>query len=277
MNETGTFAPNSPQTLTLFATWLLIYVRVLGFFVQAPIWGSHHVSKPVLAGFGAMLALTMYPNVTIPRQLWVLGAELNASNITTLVPYLAGSFVTGLVLGYISFLIMAALQYGAELLDVQMGLSVAASFDPGQGSVNMIRRFMFYLAMIIYLLMNGHYMALMALKKSFDVVPLGGVNVRHGLIMFLMERTGDIFVLGLQIASPIVAALFITQVALGLLARVAPQMNVFMLSFPLNIMIGLTLLAASLVMLRERLVILYIDDIKWMYKAMQLMMPVGGP
>jgi len=276
LNEAGTFGPNSPQAYTLFVTWLLIYVRIIGFFVQAPIWGSHHVSKPVLSGIAAIFAMVMFPNVHIPRQLWVLGAELNATNMVQLVPYIVGSFVTGLVLGYISFLIMAALQFGAELLDVQMGLSVAASFDPGQGSVNMIRRFMFYLAMILYLLMNGHYMALMAIKKSFNIVPLGGVTMSHSLINFLMEKTGLIFVLGLQIASPIVAALFITQVALGLLARVAPQMNVFMLSFPLNIMIGLTLLAASLVMLRERLAMLYIDDVKWMYKAMQLLIPVGG-
>lgn len=266
---------NSPQAYALFFCWLMIFVRIIGFFVQAPIWGSHHIPKNVLAGTAAMLALVLFPQVPVPKAVFAMGQRLNSMDLFPLGFMVASQFAVGLIIGYLSFIVMAAVQFGAELLDVQMGLSVAASFDPGQGSVNMIRRMMFYIAMILYLLMNGHMRLLEALKYSFEVIPLTGIVLTPKLITLLWMKTGQVFVLGLQIASPIVAALFITQVALGLLARVAPQMNVFMLSFPLNIMIGLSLLSASLLLLGERLHVLFDEEIRWVVKAIH-MLAIGG-
>ena len=95
--------------------------------------------------------------------------------------------------------------------------------------------------MIVFLLINGHHVLLKAVQKSFLVVPLGGVHFGGNIAAKFIVLTGDLFYLGVQIASPIMLALFIVQVALGLLSRVAPQMNVFMLSFPLNILIGVLL------------------------------------
>ncbi|MBM3461340.1 MAG: flagellar biosynthetic protein FliR [Armatimonadetes bacterium] len=267
---------NDPKLYTLMATWLLIFVRIIGYFVQAPIFGSHHVPKQVLAGFAALLAIVLYPIVPVPPEMFGIGAELHYTHYAALVPLIFSQFVVGLTIGYISFIIMAAVQFGAELLDVQMGLSVAASFDPGQGSVNMIRRMMFYIAMILYLLMNGHVKQLEALRYSFDVIPLTGVTITPRLIEMLAEKTGLIFTIGLQISAPVVAALFITQVGLGLLARVAPQMNVFMLSFPLNIMIGLSLLSASLLLFSERLGQLYDDQLYWMVRTIKLLAAGGA-
>jgi flagellar biosynthetic protein FliR len=127
---------------------------------------------------------------------------------------------------------------------------VAASFDPATGStVNMMRRMKFYLCMILYLLMDGHHFLIRAMFKSFEVLPVTGVNLGEGAITQMVVLSGEIFYLGVQIAAPALAALFLTQVALGLLARVAPQMNVFMLSFPLNIAIGISLITASMYIL----------------------------
>jgi flagellar biosynthesis protein FliR len=246
---------NDPKVYTLFAAWLLVFVRVIGFFVQAPIWG----------------AFTIYPFVPIPKQLFEYGTAFASGEMTPLIFLICGQFVIGLVLGYVAYIIMAAVQYGAELLDVQMGLSVAAQMDPAQGSVNMLRRMMFYVAMIVYLLLNGHMKALEAFKYSFEVIPLTGVRLTPHLINDLTTKTGLVFSLGLQIASPVVAALFVTQVALGLLARVAPQMNVFMLSFPLNIMIGLTLLASMLLMLHEKLSQLFDLNLRWLIHTIRLL------
>lgn len=265
---------NSPEFYTIWAVWLLIFVRMVGFFVQAPIWGSAHIPKPVLAATAAMISVVLFPHVPVPKGLETLGEHLAGGDFTPLAYFIAAQFTVGLVIGYMSYLIMAAVQFGAELLDVQMGLSVAASFDPAShGSVNMIRRWAFYLAMVLYLLMNGHYKALEAMKFSYQVIPLDGINFSYYMLEDLVLKTGLIFSLGLQIASPVVASLFITQVALGLLARVAPQMNVFMLSFPLNIMIGMTLLSSMLLLLRERLAQLFDDNIHWMWQNIRFLVP----
>lgn len=230
------------EGLMLFAMWLLALTRFAGFFVQAPIFGSHHFDKKILVALAATMAFVAFPELKLPKDFSF-----------DLIPYflmVITQGVVGLVIGYVSFMIMAAAQFGGELLDVQMGLSVAASFDPATGStVNMMRRLKFYLCMILYLLMDGHHFLIQAMFKSFDIIPLTGVDISGKVITHLVLITGQIFVLGIQIAAPALAALFLTQVALGLLARVAPQMNVFMLSFPLNIAIGLTLVSSSMYIL----------------------------
>jgi flagellar biosynthetic protein FliR len=250
---------------------------MVGFFVQAPIWGSHHIPKQVLVGTCALMAIVMYPVVPVPKGLENLGDRMMHGDFAPFIFYIIQQFTVGLVIGYFSFLIMASVQFGAECLDVQMGLSVAASFDPAShGAVNMLRRWAFYLAMILYLLFNFHHKALEAMRFSYDVIPLDSMVLSHKLIEDMMTKTGYIFIIGLQVAAPIVASLFVTQVALGLLARVAPQMNVFMLSFPLNIAIGLTLLGACLLILRDRLQVLFDEEIHWMWMSIRYMVPPHG-
>jgi flagellar biosynthetic protein FliR len=172
-------------------------------------------------------------------------------------------------------MIMAAAQFGGELLDTQMGLSVAASFDPASGSsVNMMRRMKFYLAMIIYLCLDGHHFLIRAMFKSFEIVPVTGCSFGKDLITQLVKMTGQIFYLGIQIAAPSLAALFMTQIGLGLLARVAPQMNVFMLSFPLNIAVGLTLISASLYILMKSYQIFFMMNNETVMNTVKVLAPV---
>lgn len=277
---------NTPEVYTSLAVLLLIFVRWIGFFVQAPIWGSRHIAKPMLVASAAMLSMVVYPQVPITKSLILAGKRVMDLDVFTFVTLIISQFFVGVAIGYMSFIIMSAVQFGAELLDVQMGLSAASSFDPAShGAVNMIRRWAFYLAMIIYLLMNGHHLAMESMRYSFEVIPLSGVPITKRVVMDMIDKTFLIFTIGLQVAAPIVASLFITQVALGLLARVAPQMNVFMLSFPLNIAIGLTILSATVwdpiaghSLLAERFRELFKEEHRWMNHMVRLLVPVhsGG-
>jgi len=277
---------NTSEVYTALTVLLLTFVRWVGFFVQAPIWGSRHIPKPVLVASAFIFSVLLYSQVPVSKAVEMAGKRAMEMDMFPLATLILSQFVVGLALGYISFIIMSAVQFGAELLDVQMGLSAAASFDPAShGAVNMIRRWAFYLAMIIYLLMNVHHLAMDTMRYSFEVIPLSGVPITKRVVMDMVEKTFLIFTLGLQIAAPIVASLFITQVALGLLARVAPQMNVFMLSFPLNIAIGMTLLAATIwdplaghSLMAERFRELFKEEHRWMVHMVKLLVPVhsGG-
>src|ERR1043165_7359756 len=120
---------------------------------------------------------------------------------------------------------MSTAQFGGEVLDIQMGLSVAAQSDPAtHGAVNLIRRLDFYMAMLLYLLMNGHHEMWKAIFWSFDVVPLTYFQMTQMQMDSMIALGSDLYRIGLQLASPAVGALFIAQIALGLMARVAPQM-----------------------------------------------------
>lgn len=222
-----------------FELFLLIVARFMGFFVQAPILASNHIRHQARTALAIMCAVAVYPVVPFPK-----GLPMDLINLILLI---LNQIVIGLILGYLAFLIMAGFQFAGELMDIQLGLSSAASFDPASGGTsNLLRRMQFYIAMLTYLAINGHHHLFRALWKSFDLVPVTGFNFTGGMIGHLIRFSGDIFILAVQISAPVLAALFITQVALGLLSRVAPQMNVFMLSFPLNILVGMTLLAVSL-------------------------------
>jgi flagellar biosynthesis protein FliR len=167
-------------------------------------------------------------------------------------------------------------QFGGETMDVQTGLSSAATYDPSsKGTINLIRRLVFYMAMIAYLMMNGHHVLIKAVVKSFDIVPLTGVRFSDTLVTELIRLTGQVLYVGVQIALPVVAALFMIQIALGIMAKVAPQMNVFMLSFPLNILVGLSIMTSSMPIFYQRLKPLFEQNFNDIITALQQIIPLA--
>jgi len=222
-----------------WGTCLLAFVRIVTVFVQAPIWGGQHFKAPIKVGMAASVTLLFFPSLHIPDPF--------PMDIRGFILAILTQICVGLVIGWIAFLVMATAQFGGEMLDVQMGLSAAAQADPSShGAVNLLRRLHFYVAMLIYLMINGHHQLWEAVHYSFQVIPLTYFQMTKVQIDSMIQLAGDIYTIGLQISSPAVAALFVAQIALGLLARVAPQMNVFMLSFPMNLAVGLMLLTVSL-------------------------------
>jgi flagellar biosynthetic protein FliR len=121
--------------------------------------------------------------------------------------------------------------------------------------------------------MDGHHFLIRAVFRSYDLIPLSGVNFSQDVVPEMIRLCSQIFYLGIQIAAPSLAALFLTQVALGLLARVAPQMNVFMLSFPLNIAVGLTLLCSSMYILLMTYHNLFLKNNDDVMRVIQMMVP----
>ena len=256
--------------MQLFAVGLLAFARIVLVFVQAPIFGSHHVPKPILAGMAVTMTLAMYPHIPVPDDV--------PQDLFPFIGALLSQVCVGLVIGYVSFLVMAAAQFGGEMLDIQMGLSVAASFDPAShGAVNLLRKVHFYLAMNLYLILDGHHALIRAIDASFRVIPVTYFRITGDIAVEMIRLSGNLLVIGTQVAAPALAALFITQCALGLLARVAPQMNVFMLSFPLNIGIGLTLLTFSLPLILRLLGVQFDINLDQVLHSIKMMVPPASP
>lgn len=223
------------QTYLFFGIFLLIMTRIMGVFLQAPVFSSRNIPYQVKIGLTALISLVLFSQVAIPKDF--------PNNLGSFIALLVMQFLVGSVIGYVSYIVMAAVQFAGEILDIQIGLSAASVYDASTGdTTNLLRRFEFYFATIIYLIIDGHHVLLKAIQKSFEFIPLDGMAYTGALVNQLVVITMQIFYIGVQISAPMIIALLIVQIALGLLSRVAPQMNVFMLSFAVNILVGVGLL-----------------------------------
>jgi flagellar biosynthetic protein FliR len=140
-----------------------------------------------------------------------------------------------------------AVDMAGELIGLQMGLGFATFFDPQHGNnAPVVAHLMALLTTLFFLALNGHLLIVSTLAQSFSVIPVGGVVSGGHAALGLASWGGQIFVSGLALALPVLAALVITNVALGVLTRTAPQLNVFAVGFPITLMLGFFMLALSL-------------------------------
>lgn len=253
--------------LRMLGLAILAFTRIVFVTIQAPILASRHYKGQLKVGFAAALTLVAFPTLPMP--------EYYPSEFLGFIQCILMQIIVGLAIGLVSFMVMAGAQFGGEMMDIQMGLSVAASMDPSSGGASkLLNRLSFYTAMLLYLVVDGHHQLLIAIYQSFRIIPLTGFRITGELTEQLIAWTGQIFVIGIRIAAPALAALFITQVALGLLARVAPQMNVFMLSFPLNIAIGLMMFSVGLPMIMKSLLIRFEENDNQLRSTIQILAPL---
>ncbi|MDR3592771.1 MAG: flagellar biosynthetic protein FliR [Negativicutes bacterium] len=220
--------------------FLLIFARVSGIFTAAPFYNNSNVPPYCKAGAALLISyillpLTYNPRIPIPETFW---------------PYIAlvaGEFLFGLIFGFVSYLIFQAVQMAGNLLDLQIGFGVVNVFDPQFGQqVPLLGNFQFILAMIVFMATNGHHILLAALFASFKVIPVTGLVFHASLADFIVNLFVDIFIIAFKLTLPVLVALVLTDVALAILARTMPQMNIFIVGVPAKIAVGLFTLAVAL-------------------------------
>lgn len=217
---------------------LLLTARLTAFTSIAPFYGIRGVPPALKGAFGLLLAVLLFPIVQQPETL--AGLEL-----LTFVLLLLGEVLVGLAIGYVASLVFASIKIAGQLIDVQMGLAMASLFDPQSGSQNtIVGQFLDTLGILLFMLIDGHHRLLAALAKSYELIPLGNFRSFEGaLVQEIVRIFGGTFILGLKIAAPVIAVLIVVDVTLGLVARTVPQLNVFILGFPLKIGLGILTLA----------------------------------
>ncbi len=228
----------APLSLTMtggqVAGLFLVLMRTTGFVVAAPILGNRSVPAPVKAGLAAVLAVALGRSAaTAPGALPVL----LAAPIELLI---------GLCLGFIISLGFHAIELGGRLLSLQMGLSLGAVFSPTshEGST-VFDPFFSIFAGILFLSLNLHVTMVEALAKSFETLPMGGAWPSE-LWLLAARMTALTLELGTRIAMPLALVLLLAELAVALVARAIPQINVFFLGLPLKILLGLAVTAAAL-------------------------------
>jgi len=219
--------------------FLLIFIRMTGLFVIAPIFSRTNIPRYVKIGFSFMLALILVN--TISNQ------NINISNIYEFAALVFREFIVGITLGYVSYAIFTAIYVAGELIDMQMGFGVVNVIDPISNiQVSISSTFYFILCMLIFLLCKGHYVLIRALFRSYEYIPLGQAVFNTGLQDRIVEVFGGVFLIAFKIAAPILAAILITDVALGVISKTVPQLNVFVVGMPLKIFLGLSVLVLTM-------------------------------
>jgi len=212
--------------------FFLVLVRLTAFFMVAPIFSVRSI--PVLArvGLAMLLAFLLFPTLSAPQPVF-------ASELAYALAALREALV-GLALGYLAALLLATVQVGGELLDVHMGLSMANLMDPQYGMpVSLWGQFFTLLGLLLFLQFDGHHIILLALGESFRILPPGSAQFSGVLVQDVVRIWGDVMRWSLRLALPVIGILLIADIALSLVARTVPQLNVFILSFPIKLGLGL--------------------------------------
>jgi flagellar biosynthetic protein FliR len=226
--------------LDQFHVFLLVLLRVGALLIVAPIFGHRNYLNRAKVGLALMVSLVLFPLVAA-HQPAVPGG---------LFPYafmMIREAALGLVLGYAVLLLFIGIQFAGQLAGLQMGLDIVDVIDPhSSGQISILGQYLNILAILILLTIDGHHLVLQGLAKSFEVIPLGGVQLKEAVMLKLIALTSEVFVIAVKISAPVVLALFLVSVALGVLARTVPQMNILVVGFPVQLAAGLGVLVASL-------------------------------
>jgi flagellar biosynthesis protein FliR len=214
----------------------LLLFRFTGLLAVAPLFSARAVPLRIKAALTALLVL-----LVLPAAVGKAGPDLQVSP-----EMIVAEFAVGFTLGFAAGVIVHGAEIAGDFVAVQTGLSGANLLDPlSETQMPVLGQFLGLTMTAAFLTIGGHRVVLDAAAHSLDVVPQGAGLRPEGLVP-LVNIGGQLFVLGLQLAAPVIAAITIGNVALGVLARTVPQLNVLLTAFPLQIGIGLLVLATSL-------------------------------
>ncbi|TDF98214.1 flagellar biosynthetic protein FliR [Paenibacillus piri] len=218
--------------------FMLFFCRIASFFVVVPVFSAKNVPAHFKIGIAFFVTLMAYT---------VMGVSMPVSFDSLYVLSIIREILVGICLGFVAYMFFTIVQIAGSFIDIQVGFGIANVIDPMTGASSpIIGNLKYMIAMLLFISLNGHHLLLKAIMESYQWIPLSNdmfARMYSGQISeFLLKSFSTVFAVSFQMASPIIAALFLTDLGLGLLARVAPQFNIFVIGVPLKMLIGFMLL-----------------------------------
>ncbi len=212
--------------------WILVRVSTLFFLL--PIFGARNIPSLWKAGLSFVIAIVLTPVVPAPRNLPVTAAEI--------ILCIASEMLMGLILAITIRMFLAASEMAGQFMSFQMGFSMASAIDPQTGAQsNVLTQFIYIFTLLVFFSMDGHHIFIRIMANSFYSVPVNSISLKPSIANELIKSGTSMFVLGIKIAAPILVALFLSNLCLGIIARTVPQVNILMVGFPVNLSIGFVL------------------------------------
>lgn len=220
--------------------FLIIAGRISGLFLSAPIFASRQI--PIKIKIIIIIGLSALMSYFIPVRF-----EQEIVSPHLMIIALTLEIFIGITIGFIAYILFAAIQLAGQLIDMQIGFGMVNVLDPQSGmQVPLMGNYIYLLALFIYLSVNGHHYLLSALAMSYETIPVLGTHLDGDFMGILLNISSALFIVAVKISAPVVMALLISDIAMGFVARTVPQMNVFVIGLPLKMIIGFTVLICLL-------------------------------
>ncbi len=230
---------SSNELNALMALFFFPFVRIMAWLAVDPLLGNRSSPVSVRVALAFVLALVIAPLLPpVPQVPLVSGEGLLM---------LLQQILIGVSIGLVLRIVFAAVELAGQFMGLQMGLSFATLFDPIHGAQTpVLSQFLVLTTALILFSVNGHHLVIGALVESFQRVPISPEPVAARGFAVVVEWAGTIFSTGLQIALPVTATLLATNLAIGMMTRAAPQLNIFAVGFPLTLAAGFFVLYLTL-------------------------------
>ena len=256
---------SSAQLNAWFAGFMFPFARILGLLALAPVFNNAALPNRIRVVIGLAISFALVPALppppAIPPGSW--------PGLVVLVEQV----LAGILMGFALRLAFSAIDLAGELIGLQMGLSFAVFYDPqSEAQTPVLGEFLGLLTLLIFLAMNGHLLTLSALADSFNLLPISTTPLAAKGFGAVLTWTATLFSTGLLLSLPMITALLIANIAMGVLSRVAPQLNLFAVGFPVTMVSGFVVLAIALPYFGTALERLFDDS----FAALHMIMRAAG-
>ncbi|SEM35384.1 flagellar biosynthetic protein FliR [Syntrophus gentianae] len=219
---------------------IFIFLRVSAMIAVMPVFGGDRtIPVAVKGGLSLLITFLLFPFVKI---------DLDAQSLE-FIPMFAGMIgevLIGSIIGFVARFIFAGIQFAGELIGYEMGFSMANVIDPvTSNQVSLISQLQYIVAILIFLTLNGHHVFFSAMAESFERIAPLQFHLSGKLIQTVCLFSKDVFVVAVKVSAPVVAVLVFTNLALGIVARTVPQINIFIIGFPIQIALGFIFLGLT--------------------------------
>lgn len=215
--------------------FFLILVRMSTFIFIAPFFGMTNIPVKVKAGLSIFLSILVF-NIIGYTELEYVGTIGYAGLVIK-------EGITGFLIGFGASICTTILNFSGQLIDMEIGFSMVNVLDPVTRIQSTVTGNLYnYFVMLVFISTDFHYFLLTAIRDTYKLIPIGGAIMRPSLYMNMLKFLGDYFIIGFRIVLPIFATILLVNIVLAILAKVAPQMNMFVIGFQLKIFIGLLVL-----------------------------------
>ncbi|MCG7883975.1 MAG: flagellar biosynthetic protein FliR [Candidatus Thiodiazotropha taylori] len=222
-----------------FNTWLAAYlwpmVRISAMLVAIPLFSSRQI--PARFRLFMMILITLLVAPTLPPQ-----PQADVLSHTGFI-ILLQQILIGVMMGFILQMVFGALVFGGQVIAYSMGLGFASMVDPANGvQVPVVAQFYLILATLLFLIFNGHLLSIELIADSFDTMPVAMDGLSRNGLLEVVAWGSRLFTGGLLIALPIVGAMLMVNMGMGVVMRAAPQLNIFSIGFPITMLLGFALI-----------------------------------
>lgn len=219
---------------------LLVLVRVLGMMIMMPFLSNRNI--PANAKIGLSIFFSLIIINIIPIEL-----QVNSTDVVNYAIAVIKEFVVGWLIGFSAYFVFTILTLAGQFVDYEVGFSMVNVFDPmSQTQITITGNFYYFLFLLIFLVSRSYYFIFKGLKESFMIIPLGQMTLSTYLYDTVIQYFQKVLLLSIQIAAPIFFVMLVTNIVLGVLARTVPQLNMFVIGFPIKILLGLLVLFLTL-------------------------------